>query len=271
MKVGDDSFARHAGSQFRASVALTLSSLLPLSSNVRADQVDVSPTSGYVKFVSNYIDRGLTQTNENPAVQGEIEFGGASGTYARLWGSNISWHDELYPSDNVTMQLDATAGYRWVITDDWSAGVGFVRAMFPGQYAPPPQGGPVSDCSQPFVQAGWRTVQIQFNYSMDDCGTVNSAGTWYLQASDKFAIGSDLSLELHVGRKRSHGINPVTHADHVNLLCYTDMKATLEYLVERRTYLGIVYSWSSADPVAYSIHGMRLGGRQVALYLLERF
>src|ERR1035437_4409760 len=47
--------------------------------------------TGNVGLVSQYIFRGLTQTNAHPAIQGGADYSHASGFYAGTWLSNISW------------------------------------------------------------------------------------------------------------------------------------------------------------------------------------
>ncbi len=47
--------------------------------------------TGNVGLFSQYIFRGLTQTNREPAVQGGFDFSHESGFYLGNWNSNISW------------------------------------------------------------------------------------------------------------------------------------------------------------------------------------
>ena len=47
--------------------------------------------TGNVGLFSQYVFRGLSQTNEKPALQGGLDYSHASGFYAGVWGSNVSW------------------------------------------------------------------------------------------------------------------------------------------------------------------------------------
>ncbi|HXL84570.1 MAG TPA: TorF family putative porin, partial [Casimicrobiaceae bacterium] len=50
--------------------------------------------TGNFGIYSQYIFRGLTQTDRKPAFQGGFDFAHTSGFYLGTWGSNISWlHD----------------------------------------------------------------------------------------------------------------------------------------------------------------------------------
>ncbi len=44
-----------------------------------------------VGLYSQYIFRGLTQTDRGPAVQGGVDLTHSSGFYLGAWASNISW------------------------------------------------------------------------------------------------------------------------------------------------------------------------------------
>ena len=58
---------------------------------VRAGEVPVNQWSGSAGGVSDYLFRGLSQTDRQPAVQAGVEFDHASGWYLGGWGSNVSW------------------------------------------------------------------------------------------------------------------------------------------------------------------------------------
>ena len=58
---------------------------------------------------SQYIFRGLTQTNEKPALQGSADYSHESGLYAGTWFSTISWLRDDYGGRNGT--TSGGAGY----------------------------------------------------------------------------------------------------------------------------------------------------------------
>ena len=62
---------------------------------------DAAPASDFtasynVGLFSQYIFRGLTQTNNKPALQGGFDVSHKSGLYLGAWASNVSW-----PRDTV--------------------------------------------------------------------------------------------------------------------------------------------------------------------------
>ena len=69
-----------------------------LSSSIQAG------VSANVSFTSDYIWRGMTQT-DGPALQGGFDFESESGFYAGIWGSNVNFNN------GNGQELDYYAGY----------------------------------------------------------------------------------------------------------------------------------------------------------------
>ena len=91
---------------------------------------DAAPAPDYtlaynVGLYSQYIFRGLTQTNRDPAIQGGIDFTHSSGFYLGAWASNVSWLTDgadglntgkLYQSGG-SLETDWYGGYRYTFDD----------------------------------------------------------------------------------------------------------------------------------------------------------
>jgi len=89
-----------------------------------ADETQLS-TSANMSFTSNYIWRGMTQTDNSPALQGGIDLG-LNGFYLGLWGSNISWTND----DESSLELDVYAGYANSFAGiDYD--IGYIRYAYP--------------------------------------------------------------------------------------------------------------------------------------------
>jgi len=83
---------------------------------------EVSPITANVTVASNYIYRGLTQTNNKPAIQGGFDYAHESGFYIGNWNSNISWISDSYnavstpaktaPSTTAPIEMDFYAGFK---------------------------------------------------------------------------------------------------------------------------------------------------------------
>ncbi|KAF3981758.1 MAG: hypothetical protein HFP81_05230 [Methylococcales symbiont of Hymedesmia sp. n. MRB-2018] len=59
-----------------------------------------------VALTTDYIWRGVSQTNNDPAIQGAFDLSHESGLYLGAWGSNVEFGD-----GDTSMELDVYAGY----------------------------------------------------------------------------------------------------------------------------------------------------------------
>ena len=72
-----------------------------------------------IGLYSQYIFRGLTQTDRSPALQGGVDLTHSSGFYLGAWASNISWLRD-YNNTNLgaayskegRLEIDIYGGYR---------------------------------------------------------------------------------------------------------------------------------------------------------------
>lgn len=83
--------------------------------------------SGNVAVVSNYLFRGVTQTDDGAAVQGGFDFEHQSGFYSGTWLSNVDF------GGKEDAEVDLYAGYRGEFGDSGlSWDVGTIYYLFPG-------------------------------------------------------------------------------------------------------------------------------------------
>lgn len=64
-------------------------------------------TSHNVSLVSDYVWRGITQTDNNPAIQGGSDYKNGN-AYASVWFSNV---DDVNGSEGLPIEMDVTFGY----------------------------------------------------------------------------------------------------------------------------------------------------------------
>lgn len=82
-----------------------ISAALTTSVSVTQQVFAKDPVSANVALTTNYIFRGVTQNNEDPALQGGFDYEHTSGFYAGVWGSNVD-----FGGDEST-EIDFYAGY----------------------------------------------------------------------------------------------------------------------------------------------------------------
>jgi uncharacterized protein (TIGR02001 family) len=81
--------------------------------------------SATVAITTDYVWRGLTQTDEGVALQASIDWEHDSGLYAGFWGSNVEF------DDSTQIEIDVYGGYAGEIAG-FSYDVGFTVYTYPG-------------------------------------------------------------------------------------------------------------------------------------------
>src|SRR5258705_1804060 len=110
--------------------------ILPLSATAADAPASPHTITGNAGFFSQYVFRGLTQTNRKPAVQGGFDHAHASGFYAGTWGSNISWLTDPTPpaySSAGSLEWDFYGGYKWNLPYDMTLDLGTLYYWYPGE------------------------------------------------------------------------------------------------------------------------------------------
>src|SRR3954451_3587417 len=91
-----------------------------------------SPFTGNISLVSDYRFRGISQTFEEPALQGGFDYAHASGLYLGNWNSNVS-QGAGFPG--VNLEMDVCGG--WKKAFGYSAPYsGFIFCYSPGANSP---------------------------------------------------------------------------------------------------------------------------------------
>jgi uncharacterized protein (TIGR02001 family) len=116
--------------------------LLP-AAPAAAQEEDKGPitVSGSVALVSDYRFRGVSQTDEEMAIQGGVTVTHESGLYAGAWGSNLAGWGTF---GGANMELDLYAGYKLPIGAA-TLDVGLTWYMYPG-------GLDTTDFAEPYVK-----------------------------------------------------------------------------------------------------------------------
>ena len=83
-----------------------------------------------LSVTSDYVFRGITQTDFKPAVQGGLDYAfGDSGFYVGVWGSNVDFAD----SDGPDLEIDSYVGYNTDVSDSLNLDFSVVRYSYLGE------------------------------------------------------------------------------------------------------------------------------------------
>jgi len=143
-------------------------------------QAEVSANAA---VTSNYLWRGLEQTDGGPAVQAGVDYSHESGFYVGTWASNVDFGD-------ADIELDLYGGYAGT-AGEWEYDVGYVMFLYPGSNADFDFGEIYGNFTKGALTLGVATLA---NAEGADFGD-----SLYLSADYGFALPQDIELALHVG------------------------------------------------------------------------
>jgi uncharacterized protein (TIGR02001 family) len=211
---------------------------------------------GYATLGSQYIFRGLTQTDGQPTVQAELDLVHPSGFYVSAALSNISWFTDQNAGfasartslgspaavgapylpgkvNSASVELDLFGGYKWGFAKDWTLDVGLYRYLYPGTYDNlGAYRNPATTEAYLGLGFSWASLKYSQVISANSFGVHNSSGTTYLDLSVAIPLGeSGWTVLAHGGKTTfSTKANPgyffngsIVTGDN-SLFSYTDYK-----------------------------------------------
>jgi len=203
--------------------------------------------TGNLGLTSDYRFRGVSQTQNAPAVQGGIDYNHKSGFYVGNWNSSVS--SDLY-TNGAGVESDLYAGFK-------SKFLGFDLDVGSMNYFYPRATNNTStnfDTNELYVAVGKGPLTAKVSNSLSNYfGTANSKNSQYYQADIVQPLGkSKISLLAHVGR---------TEVNNKSSLNYTDYNVGLGYNLQGWDLAAKYYTntgTTSTFQTANTINGQRL-------------
>lgn len=112
---------------------LSLSCAMVLASGSAFAESDWKLT-GNVGLVSDYLFRGITQTDSNPAIQGGFDLTHEDGFFAGVWGSNVesdATDATVVNYNGANMELDTYLGWSGEVADKTTLTAKVLRYNYP--------------------------------------------------------------------------------------------------------------------------------------------
>lgn len=205
--------------------------------------------TGNVGIFSQYIFRGLTQTDRSPALQGGFDYAHSSGLYVGTWASNISWlNDSNAYTRNGSLEWDFYGGFKGSFAGDFTYDAGLLYYYYPGTAA---AGFIKANTLEGYGSVGWKWITAKVSYSLDNktFGVTDSRGTYYAELNADVPIGeTGLTANLHFGRQKYTGNGGANH----RLYTYNDWKIGVTYALPKDFSIGAFYSdTGAASPAGY--------------------
>ena len=157
---------------------------------------------------SDYRFRGISQTQNAPALQGGIDYADKSGVYIGNWNSSVS--SQMY-TNGSGLESDLYAGYKKEVMGV-TLDVGSYNYLYPRASS----GNTKFDTNEVYIGAAKGPVAVKASQSLGNYfGTANSQGTRYYQADVTYPItGSKFSLLGHAGRTNVANSTTLDYSDY---------------------------------------------------------
>lgn len=208
-------------------LALAVAAVLPAAA-IAAD----SPHSftGSVTLTSDYVFRGVSQTQNGPAMQAGLEYAHASGFYVGTFGSNVSWVSVKTFKDSTgadvpgtvpfkesnSMELDLYGGYRGSV-GDFGYDLGVITYYYPGSKTSVKS----PDTTEVYLGGSWKWLSAKYSHVVsenfigwyDYANNRNTRGSHYLELNANYDLGEGWSLQGHVGRQKVKNVPDASYTD----------------------------------------------------------
>lgn len=174
--------------------------------------------TGNIGVVSNYIFRGISQTQNHPALQGGFDYNHASGFYVGTWASNVAWvtRSDYKYKDNNSLEVDLYGGYKGAFADDFTYDVGLIKYYYPGTS----MGNVTPDTMEVYGAIGWKFITLKYSqtisqYMVGWSGTngENTRGSGYLDLSANYDLGDGWGVQGHVGHQKIKNYSDASYTD----------------------------------------------------------
>jgi uncharacterized protein (TIGR02001 family) len=87
---------------------------------------------GIITGTTNYVYRGYSKSDDDPAVQANVDYQHESGIYLGASVSNVNFGDHK-SEDAAKVEFTPYLGYTYKLTDDWRADIQWTRYLFDGK------------------------------------------------------------------------------------------------------------------------------------------
>lgn len=143
-----------------------------------------SSISANVTLATDYMFRGVSQTDNKGAIQGGFDYDSGAGFYAGIWASNVDF------GTDASTEMDYYFGYAGDINKDVSFDVSFIYFDYEGDAE--------FDYQEIAGSISFSDFTVGMNYSPEYLGE-GGPDFFYPYADYSFGLPDDMSLDLHVG------------------------------------------------------------------------
>ena len=250
-----------------------------------APAAPASTLSFNVGVVTDYRYRGITQSRNEAAVQGGVDYAHKSGFYVGAWASTIKWiADNSYNPDSFgtltgtditgNVELDLYGGYKFDLAKDVTMDVGYLRYQYQGNNLEMTGGAARlnygnANTNEVYTAITMGPITAKYSYSLGELfGYLDSKGSGYFDLSANFEVIPSWTVTPHVGRQTVN----FTNSKGVSA-SYNDMSLTVTKDFGKGLTTSLSYHGTNAEGGIYSssFDGKYLGDRGAVIGIKYTF
>lgn len=182
-------------------IATALLAALPMIGTAQAE--GPHSLSGNITLTTDYVFRGISQSQGQPALQGGFDYAHESGFYIGTWASNVGWVDDVAKKNN-SMEIDLYLGYAGE-AGPISYDVGAIRYFYPGSSI---SGVATPDSTEVYVALGWEFIELKYSHAVSKylfgwtgTNTDSTRNSNYLELNADYEFAAGWTASAHVGRQ----------------------------------------------------------------------
>jgi uncharacterized protein (TIGR02001 family) len=256
---------------------------------------------------SQYVFRGLSQTDGKPALQGGFDYAHSNGFYCGTWLSNITWYTDQNAGvasapvslaspggagapyvaglrNRARVEWDVSVGYKNTFATDWNYDFGLIEYYYPGAFE---NTGAYRQPNTTEIYAligyGWLSFKYSKAISRYTFGVNESKGASYTDVSTVVPIrDTGLKVQAHLGRQQYPGHSNTGYwggsGGDNSFFSYSDAKLGITYDHWDSTF-GIAWTYAETrfaapdgETTAYkNAYGTNIGRNRLALMVSKTF
>jgi len=205
-----------------------------LAAGTAANSADFSAT---ITGTTDYDFRGVTQTAQDPAIQGSLDFSADNGLYAGIWASNIDWG-----SGDPNVEIDYYGGWAGGEDITWDLGVAYYTYL----------GASSSNYAEYYAGLGWKYFGVKVWYASDYAG-LEGKNERYFEGNFEYPLPYNFGLTAHMGYTNGSAIKPSflgPEVDPEDVSSYCTYQGSY-YKDCQSSYMdwsvGVTYTWKHID------------------------
>jgi uncharacterized protein (TIGR02001 family) len=196
---------------FTFAAAAALSPLAASAQAAAKPEPDFTFT-GNMALSSEYLYRGLAQTNRKPAISGGFDFAHKSGFYLGNWNSSISWISDANPGLSAPVEMDFYGGYKFEVVKDFTLDLGVLTYYYPMSGAKPVVS---PNTTEVYLAGTYGPATLKYSHATTNLfGFDDSKNSHYLDLSATFDVGSGVTLVPHIGYQKVKNYSDCDYTDY---------------------------------------------------------